>query len=378
MNETGSTTPDRRRSEAAHPGPAVEREAPGAKATTAAAGSERYRPGPPLAGHPTWAVSSVQTSFDLIEEGDVPNAGAQLQDAALRGFVVRFNGTDDHEIQRIAVLQGQGDGAVTRFAFCDQDENDPFTANATCTVLMDAAGVPGAGVSGAVSTTGSDFTTPSKGTCQFLIADPFPGDPDAVLALRGFDLRRQPQHDANVRSIEIALVRDLQEAGLSVGNAMRPAVLVTLTDDEGMDARTWGLDLSPQLDESGLGMSPTTPALTPPFPADIGGGRGYGVIVQFEWIPSQFVLARRRLPPGGGTNSGHQPLQTTSSPGVSLPSIDALTGFHFEFMNSDHYLHGFGINGDHDGGEFVFQDSGQDDPVAWWVSFVELDPVLKV
>src|SRR5690606_20379422 len=89
--------------------------------------------------------------------------------------------------------------------------------------------------------------------------------------------------------------------------------------------------------------------------------RGYRVSVQYAWIPNSQVASR-----GGLTG--------TDRSRASVPAnarIDALQGFEFTFINSDHHLLGLGLNSD-GRGTALFQDGNTDDPMQWSASYLTL------
>lgn len=261
---------------------------------------------------------------------------------ALSGFHLAFE-NGDHKLRRVGVVP---EGRFVRMALADQNGDDPFRASASF------VGLPGVQVQQVVA----------EGGGKFEIRLPGRAPADSTLVLSGFEFRRTDGSDANLRNIGVWAV------------PARNSLIVSLTDDQGMDFR--GLEATlgaaavnvlmplPGVMETVVPIA-STMALQRATSAGIrkmsGKYRGYRVSVQYAWIPNALVERDGAL--AGGDRRHRAP-----------PSrIDALQGFEFTFNNGDHHLLALGVNG-RGNGDIVFQDNNTDDPIQWSVAYLTLKP----
>lgn len=291
----------------------------------------------------TWNESSTVVN-GLTGSGNGANQPALSQVAALNGFLLSF-GNGDHKLRHVGV---KADGRYTRFAFADQDGNDPFRASASWTTFTH-------GQAGEVSAIGGG---------KFRIQLPTPRPAGHVLVLRGFEFERADRSDANLRNIGVWM------------DGERNAVVVSLTDDQGLDFR--GLERS--LGAAALAGATMLPGLLEfahveasrvaarNIPAMVGRYRGYRATVQYAWIPADLVQAEGTLAGGGGDLDRAR----------AATPVHALQGFEFTFDNSDHHLLTLAVNADERGRRiFAFQDNNRDDPLHWEVTYLTLKPELR-
>jgi hypothetical protein len=257
----------------------------------------------------------------------VPPVDAQLSSAAaaLIHFDLRFQ-NGDHKINTIeagSIVPGNAynapdtlfkPGPSTRHfaAFRDRNGDDDFTAQVGWLNLSHGRSyvehIPAR----------SDGRLTRNGQAEFWAPVPrqaFAADHELVL--HGFSLRRPEGTDANVRAF-----------GLRFATLNRnPAFEVLLSDDSGADTRT-------------------------PIEA----------LISYAWIPRSLVARKGTV---GGSATGRRD-------GRPIPAGYAvMTGFRFEFLNSDHHLLRV-MASTRDGGMAHFQDNNADDPVRWSIDYALL------
>lgn len=261
---------------------------------------------------------------------------------ALSGFALSFN-NGDHKLRRIGVMPG---GRFVRFALADQNGDDPFSARAQF------VSIPGIRVQQVVAEGGGKFEIPLPGEAPA----------DSTLVLSGFEFRRADGTDANLRNIAVWAVPE------------RNSIVVSLTDDQGMDFRGLEATLGAAVLNAVAPLPGIMETVIPIASAEVlqrasshsirrmaGRYRGYRVMVQYAWVPNARIQRE-----GAMAGGSRRP--------VTPPSrIDALQGFDFTFNNSDHHLLSFAVNGDGNGG-FRFQDNNTDDPIQWSVTYLTLRP----
>lgn len=291
-------------------------------------GSVRVDP-PPAAKVTVTGESNIRVGSrgEAITAPDRPIARA----AALAHFNVGFH-NGDHKFRHLRLLV-ESENSV-KVAFADQNGDDPFEADARWINLSD-------GRSGLVSGQGHGRAVTRKALRQYQ---------DHVFALRGFEFRRNPGTDANIRHLAIRYRNNMLE--------------VLLSDDEGIDFR---------FDGGGAGGRVLGAALLDPhagldtlireqFRGRSGQGRPYDFAVQYVWIPKELVAST-----GMVTGSERGMRDAARVP----PGRAVLSGFSFSFLNSDHHLLTLTAS-TLNGGMGRFRDNNEDDPVRWSIEYVAL------
>ena len=302
---------------------------------------------------PSAITKRVARTGEVVANGQAdlrpaPPLGASV----LESFSLAFR-NGDHKVRRLGVLD---DGRFARFAFADQDSNDPFEGEGAWWSVPDA-------VEGEVSGTAR----------RRAVVDLPPGPPNHTLVLRGFQVSRSDGTDANVRALGISLDGDARTA------------TVVFSDDEGTDWRGFEATAGLATVFAFFAHDPNTALHLSGADALIrlnGGlahrpghseGRPFAFTVQYAWIPSRLVVAERAMAGTQRRDGRH----TTERPASPL----ALQDFLFTFGNSDHHLERTAVDLANTGSDtrqpnwptpVFFKDANWDDPMNWAVEYVTL------
>lgn len=288
---------------------------------------------------------------------------SDLTGAGLSNFAFGFYGSD-HKIRQISVLQTEGKADI---AFADQDSNDEFSFH---------------GAWWKAHYPMSEVTAVGRG--EFDIEIPS-GPTGYVPVLGGFSFEREPQTDANIRAIGVRITPDHRR------------VRFTLIDDQGLDLRGFETYAVTGLALSSLpfGTQEATFANMAVASASLldkelskDGLRPFAATAQIAWVPPDSILKTASL---SGANrfyeSGTPPSSSERDSRSIAPLIRALghgepvkkhkvvlTGFVFSFGNGDHHLRNFGVhlNSDQSKSSISFEDWDQNDPIQWYVDYVEV------
>lgn len=269
----------------------------------------------------------VGSRGEAITAPDRPIARA----AALSHFHIGFH-NGDHKFRHLKLLV-ETENEV-KVAFADQNGDDPFEADARWINLSD-------GRSGLVSGQGHGRAVTKMALRQYQ---------DHVFALRGFEFRRAPGTDANIRHLAIRHRNGILE--------------VLLSDDEGEGGSRFD-------DGSGVPRVGDPPEVWETYVQRqfqrqlLGGGRQgrpYDFSVQYVWIPKSLVAST-------GVVTGSE--RGTRDAARVPPGRAVLSGFSFSFLNSDHHLLTLMVS-TLEGGMGRFRDNNEDDPVRWSIEYVAL------
>lgn len=343
-------------------GPGVKDAAPAQKAPPAKADPRDLARRPAIVGTPmapvTPGVVAYHATGEIAASRDgglgvmrtVPS-GPLARTAALSYF--RFSWSNgDHKFRHLRLMPDARDGQVS-LAFTDQNDDDPWNIRATWWNVN--AGDKNRGTEERYAVGAGAFDIPLTGDAGF------------TPALKGFLFERAAGTDANVRSIGIELL-PATAAHRRLDPAANWIARVRLFDDEGADfrnpARAAGVVLSPIESFAGYGLGAAAISAR-------GGTRGFLAGVQIAWIPNSAIRA------SGSVSGGQYGRDSAAIP--DGPAV--MTGFQFEYLNSDHHLwalHAMTRNG----GDGVMRDflhgnnalAPPDDPLAWWISYAALRP----
>ncbi|MFT3727572.1 MAG: hypothetical protein QM759_07105 [Terricaulis sp.] len=309
-----------------------------------------------------------------------------------------YNG--DHKIRHIEIMPN---GETFEGAYEDVGGEDPWFVEGRWLRVPEAQG----GVVSAVARGVTDIPIPA-------------GPPNTTLVLSGFEFKRSDGSDNNIRTIGITL------------DTANHTIRTVFLDDQGVDfsrlgpviAAGFAIGLpgyvSPNANLSGTGLTrslltiggrpltvgvpdvqtvpaeqssfiainpavtaqilrnhpitpvhidPSAPAAAPPrVSVSSNNARPYAVRIAYLWVPNTH-LANTRLVSSGGR-------ALTEVSGRLPPGPHVIQSFTLSFMNSDHYLEGFGVHLDGHApfrtnvaqGEAVsWNDSNRDDPIQWSV-----------
>lgn len=256
----------------------------------------------------------------------------------LNGFHFRFlNG--DHKLDRIG-LRPTGDQAAY-VTFRDKNADDRYKAAATWLTLN------GGGVRGEISAF-------SNGPGMSFVKLPTPRPPNSRLVLTGFELRRF--FEVNVRVIGIWLDEATNTARVSFAG--------------GDYAERLGPD-GPTATGTGRGANP----LPSPDLDKLPYLDGFGVRLQYAWIPNEAVAGEKLL-------TGNQ---RSPDSGVAFPARSGIQGFEFRYdSGGDHHLKEIGVlpplpgaatrtaSGVPANESVAFQDKNRDDAIKWAVKVLDI------
>lgn len=336
-------------------------------------------------------------------------------EGALSRFRVGFT-NGDHKLRHLQILQTDGRAAV---AFADQDANDPFAFDASwfvgpcflpaeisatgagefdlplphpapppeptppeaddpppapprawssqlgrmITLLEQDNGLQNALQEADVCSEGLRKLSPETWTHRCLRGPEIPAACPAsgyTPVLAGFSFQRSDGTDANVRTVGVRLDAD-------AGTAR-----ATLIDDQGADFR--GLEAA-ALAGFALGGPPFGAHGAVHFAAGDAVGRliaaeidsdlrPFAATIQVVWVPEALVVAAKSV-----SGSGRE-IESGARPRAGAKV--GLQGFLFHFGNSDHHLLEVGVDLLDPEEQVRFQDNNRDDPMQWFVDFVEL------
>lgn len=296
-----------------------------------------------------WATGQVISRTNGVNEATTAQSGPMSPTSALSRFKFGFE-NGDHKLRLIQVMP-QSENR-TLFSFSDQNGDDPFNADAAWWNVNNSPPKAADVVWGAGS-----------GVFEIRMS----ARPGYVPAIRGFSFQRQDGTDANVRLLGIELLPDQAEQ-LKFDLAKSPSTpemkmwmaRVRLVDDEGPDFRNpvKGLAIAASPMEALASMAAAKLAMGRGVP---GGRRPYVAGVAIGWLPESAIASQGAI---SGTERGRD--------AAAVPAgAAAITGFQFEFGNSDHHLLEVKVDLA-DGGDANFQDNNKDDPMRWWVNYASL------
>lgn len=266
-----------------------------------------------------------------------PNAPLN-KGAVLSGFAFNFN-NGDHKLNTIGILQNNG---KAEFTFNDQDRNDPFYASANW------YSSPSIKQNSVYAAGGGEFDIP-------LAAPPL----GYTAVLSGFKFERKPGKDANIRTIGVRL------------DPTTNKVRVTLIDDQGTDFRGleyavaagFAMSLAPMGQMEALfttGAAATSFVVANEF--DKQNKRAFAVTVQYAWVPNDLITATGSVSGSGRPIESGRLVQSGEKP--------ALTGFLFNFNNSDHHILQAKIDLTNSADGANYQDGNGDDPFQYYIDYV--------
>ncbi len=306
---------------------------------------------------PTSEIKAKQSN--IVNTASVATNAPLNKGAVLSAFAFNFN-NGDHKLNTIGVLQNNG---KAEFTFNDQDRNDPFYADAKWfsspsikTGSVYAAG--GGEFDIPLSYNPNSATAPNSQIDSLKSSTPKPPPPGYTAVLSGFKFERKPGTDANIRTI-----------GVRIDPATNK-VRVTLIDDQGTDFRGleyavaagFAMSLAPmgQMEALfGTGAAATAFVVANEF--DKQNKRAFAVTVQYAWVPNDLITATGAVSGAGrAIESGRTPIAGEKT---------ALTGFLFNFNNSDHHILQAKIDLSNPSDAANYQDGNGDDPFQYYIDY---------
>lgn len=311
-------------------------------------------------------IQSKPTSEIKAKQSNVVNTALVATNAPLNigavlsAFTFNFN-NGDHKLNTIGVLQNNG---KAEFTFNDQDRNDPFYVDAkwysSPSIIPGSVYAAGGGEFDIPLTFNASGTSTAPSNQIDTIKDPTPKPPPPgyTAVLSGFKFERKPGTDANIRTIGVRI------------DPTTNKVRVTLIDDQGTDFRGleyavaagFAMSLAPmgQMEALfGTGAAATAFVVANEF--DKQNKRAFAVTVQYAWVPNDLITAT------GAVSGSSRAIESGRTPVAGEKT--ALTGFLFNFNNSDHHILQAKIDLSNPSDAANYQDGNGDDPFQYYIDY---------